>query len=141
MFLLNQWKNSYEVVNWFKTITNKANKEFVKFDIVSFYPSIKFDNLEKALAFASKFINISSNEVKIIMHTCMSILSDTDGSNWIKVINEFFYVAMDGYMGAEICDLIALFILNNLRNILIVNSYGIYWDRGLAILENKSNCE
>ena len=111
---------------WFKTITNKANKKFVKFDIFNFYPFIKYDELEKALAVASKFINIISNEIKIIIHTCISILSDTDGSNWIKASNEIFDVAMGSYIVTKICDLIGLFTLNDLRNILVVNSYGIY---------------
>ena len=75
------------------------------------------------------------------MHTCISVLSDADGSNWIKVSNEMFDVAMDRYMGAEICDFIGLFILNDLQNILVVNSYGYYRNNGLDILENKSNCE
>ena len=98
----------------------------MKFDIFNFYPFIKYDELEKALAVASKFINIISNEIKIIIHTCISILSDTDGSNWIKASNEIFDVAMGSYIVTKICDLIGLFTLNDLRNILVVNSYGIY---------------
>ena len=58
-------------MNWFETINNKANKKLVKFDIVNFYPSIKYDELEKTLEFVSKFINITTNEVKIIKHTCI----------------------------------------------------------------------
>ena len=50
-------------------------------------------------------------------------------------------VAMGSYMGAEICDLIGLYILNDLREILVDKSYGIYRDDGLAILENKPSCE
>ena len=52
-----------------------------------------------------------------------------------------FDVAMGRYTEAEICDLIGLYILNDLRKILVDNSYGIYRDDGLAILENKSSCE
>ena len=124
-------------MNWFETITNKANKKVVK--LVSFYPSIEYDELEKALAFAGKFINIISNVLKITTYTCISILSNTEGSNWIKSSNKIFDVAMDSYMGAEICDLFGLFIPNYLRNKLVVNSHGIY--QMTAILENKSSCE
>ena len=136
-----QWKNSYEVVNWFKNINNKENKKFLKFDIVSFYPSITYTELEKALKFANQHTEITDREVKIIKHTCMSVLSDADGLNWTKNGNETFDVAMGSYMGAEICDLIGLFILNDLSKILVNNSYGLYRDDGLAILENKSQCE
>ena len=44
---LNQWKNPYEVVNWFETINNKANKKFVRFDIFNFYLSIKYESLRR----------------------------------------------------------------------------------------------
>ena len=36
----NQWKNSNEVIEWFKTLNNKTSLNFFKFDVVSFYPSI-----------------------------------------------------------------------------------------------------
>ena len=52
-----------------------------------------------------------------------------------------FDVAMGSYMGAEICDLIGLYILNDLPNILVDNSYGVYRDDGLSILEKKSSCK
>ena len=78
--------------------------------------------------------------MKIIKHTCISVLWDVDGSNWIKASNEMFDVAMGSYMGDEICDLIGLYILNDLRKILVDKSYGIYRDDGLAILEKKSSC-
>ena len=86
----------------------------MKFDIVNFYPSIKYDELEKGVEFARKFTNITTNEFDIVKHTCISVLSDVDGYNWIKADNEMFDVAMGSYMGAEICDLIGLYILNDL---------------------------
>ena len=36
----NQWKNSNEVIDWFKQLENKESLVFIKFDISSFYPSI-----------------------------------------------------------------------------------------------------
>ena len=37
----NQWKCTGNVIDWFKNIENKDKKTFLKFDIESFYPSIK----------------------------------------------------------------------------------------------------
>ena len=34
----NQWKNSDNVIDWFKKIENKVNFVFIKFDIAKFYP-------------------------------------------------------------------------------------------------------
>ena len=53
----------------------------MKFDIVNFYPSIRYDELEKAVEFARKFTNITTNEFDIIKHTCTTVMSDVEGSN------------------------------------------------------------
>ena len=37
---LNQWKNTQEVIDWFKSIDNKQRYKFIMFDIKDFYPSI-----------------------------------------------------------------------------------------------------
>ena len=36
----NQWRNTHTVIDWFKSIPNKAKARFIKFYIVDFYPSI-----------------------------------------------------------------------------------------------------
>ena len=48
---LTQWRNSYEVIEWFKAADKKGTK-FLKLDIDSYYPSIDSRLLEKALEFA-----------------------------------------------------------------------------------------
>ncbi len=55
----NQWKNTNDVITWFKNIENKSNSSFICFDVESFYPSITQDLLEKALVFASNYTEIS----------------------------------------------------------------------------------
>jgi hypothetical protein len=51
--------------------------------------------------------------------------------------NSTFDVAMGSYDGAEICELIGLFILNSLQN-LFGKDIGLYRDDGLAVLNTKS---
>ena len=36
----NQWRNTHTVIDWFKSVPNKAKARFIKFYIVDFYPSI-----------------------------------------------------------------------------------------------------
>ena len=48
--------------------------------------------------------------------------------------------AMGSYMGAEICDLIGLYILFDLTSVNSLSSFGLYCDDGLAVL-NRSRCE
>ena len=43
---------------------------------------------------------------------------------------------MGAYHGAEICEIVGLFLLNNLANKLEKNSVGLYRDDGLALFKN-----
>ena len=45
---------------------------------------------------------------------------------------------MGSYDGAEICELVGLFILNHLGNSFGKENIGLYRDDGLAIIKNKS---
>ena len=37
---VNQWRNTATVINWFKNLSDKHKRKFIKFDIAEFYPSI-----------------------------------------------------------------------------------------------------
>ena len=45
---------------------------------------------------------------------------------------------MCSFDGAEICELVGLYLLDHLSNILPVESFGLYRDDGLAILSSDS---
>ena len=53
-FNLNQWKNTEDIIDWFKRINEKQLCKFVIFDIKDFYPSIKESLLKLSLDFAEK---------------------------------------------------------------------------------------
>ena len=55
---VNQWKNSYEVIEWFKNIRNKSNGSFFIFDTESFYPSMLLKLSDNAINFAKSTCNI-----------------------------------------------------------------------------------
>ena len=48
---VNEWKNTANVINWFKKIESKGPQKFLVFDIKVFYPSIKEGLLIEALEF------------------------------------------------------------------------------------------
>ncbi len=54
-----------------------------------------------------------------------------------KDSNSLFDVTMGSYDGAEICDLVSLFTLNNLRQKFGKENIGLYRDYGLAIMKNR----
>ena len=133
-----QWRNTYEVLNWFKSIDNKAKKTFIKFDIDSFYPSISKKTLLMALEFGRKFMTINQDDIDIVIHSCKTVLS-YNGSTWIKKNNtDQFDIPMGSLHGAEACELVGLFLLDQLKEVLGKGDYGLYRDDGLVVFENSS---
>ena len=128
----NQWLNSSQVINWFKHLKNKDNLTFVKFDIVSFYPSITKKMLEKSVMWAKDFCNIPQQDIDVINNSRESYLFKDD-EIWTKKDNNFD-VTMGAYDGAEICELIGLYILSKLETLINKEYIGLYRDDGLAVV-------
>ena len=74
--VLNQWKNTSSVIDWFKNIPEKHQHTFVIFDIESFYPSISENLLKKSINLAEQHTKISKQDTKIVMHSKKSLLFD-----------------------------------------------------------------
>ena len=55
---------------------------------------------------------------------------------WQRKTTNLFDVAMGASDGAEVCDIVGLFLLNNLGNKLEKNSVGLYTDDELALIKN-----
>eukprot|EP00794_Sanderia_malayensis_P007476 gene7476-biopygen6026 len=132
---LNQWKNTLSVINWFKKVENKQQHTFIIFDIESFYPSISKKLLSDAISFAKTYCNITEQEINIIMHARKSLLFNK-GTTWVKKDSNMFDVTMGSFDGAEICELVGLFILNQLCTKYGRDNIGLYRDDGLAIFKN-----
>ena len=130
---LQQWKNSNAVIDWFNELPHKANLKFMKFDIVEFYPSISEDLLRNALNYAKTLTTISDQEEHIIWHSRKSLLFN-DNSTWTKKQGGNFDVTMGSYDGAEVCELVGLYLLSLLSDHFDRNQLGLYRDDGLAAL-------
>jgi len=133
----NQWRNTNTVINWFKLIPQKEKCKFMQLDIVDFYPSITSDLLTKALDFAKSITAIDNDTHTIIMHARKSLLFDKDNI-WTKKSNPSFDVTMGSYDGAEICEIVGLYLLNELRTKCNDLEIGLYRDDGLGIMRNQS---
>ena len=136
-----QWKNTSSVISWFKSIKNKRKSKFLKFDIVNFYPSISEDLLNKSLVFARSMVNISNEDISIIRHSCKSLLFNEDGVWEKKGDAGLFDITMGSYQGAEVCELVGLYMLEKLGERFGVANIGLYRDDGLGILTNASGPE
>lgn len=136
-----QWRNTGEVLDWFRNIDNKTNKHFIKFDIESFYPNITKAAVMKAFKFAKRYVEVTDDDIEIVVHSCKTVLS-YNNDIWIKKDNDNnFDVPMGSYHGAELCELMGLFLLDKLRSTFKVGEYGIYRDDGLAVVENSSSSQ
>ncbi len=99
---------------WQKKIKEKHGHSFVSFDMVDFYPLISENVLDQALSWASNLAIITKDEISIIKHVRKSLLFN-DGKPWTeKDSKSLFDVTMGSHDGAEICELVGLFILNKL---------------------------
>ena len=131
-----------DVLDWFNNLNNKSNLSFLVFDIVEYYPSITKNLLEETLTWAKIFTDISEIEHDTIMHARKPLLFDNSERPWMKknCLNAFD-VAMGAFDGAEICELVGLFILNELESNFGAESFGLYRDDGLAVLRKCSDSD
>ena len=61
-----------------------------------------------------------------------------EGEPWIKKRTNNFDVTIGSYDGAEVCELIGIFMLSLIGNKYNPNNIGLYRDDGLAVFENTS---
>ena len=81
---VNQWKNTNDVISWFKSIKNKKNCKFISFDIKDFYPTITKELLSKCLNFPETKVHITEDDKKIIYHSKKSLLFDKGNTSMKK---------------------------------------------------------
>ena len=132
---LKQWRNTATVLNWFKELQTKSNLKIVQLDIIDFYPSISEPLLEKAIDFAKSIVEIEQSTIDIIMHARKSLLF-ANGKTWTKRNGDLFDVTMGSYDGAEICELVGLYMLNRMRETFPQINFGLYRDDGMGTYEN-----
>jgi hypothetical protein len=112
---------------------------FLSFVIVDFYPSITEALLDKIISWARTITAISGAHVAVIKHARKLLLFHQD-KTWVKINNEIMFNAtMGSYDGAEICELVGIFILSKLeakseRTKLVCTDRDDNW---LAILKAK----
>ena len=104
-------------------------------DIVEFYPSISHQLLTNAISFAKTHSDIDDDTLNIIMHSRKSLLFCKDEA-WVKKNNPEFDVTMGAYDGAEVCELVGLFLLNKIKKECAGLELGLYRDDGLGVTRN-----
>ena len=128
---LKQWRNTQTVLNWFRDIKSKKQSRFIQLDIVDFYPSISEELLMKSIEYARTITDIADETVEIILHARKSLLF-SDGKAWSKKDGSLFDVTMGSFDGAEVCELVGLFLLHQVETKFPEIDFGLYRDDGLG---------
>ena len=104
----------------------------MQFGIEEFYPSISKELFLKAVTYAKTLVNISDEEINIIMHSRKSLLF-SNTYIWInKNEDTDLDMTMGSFDGAELCELVGLYILYILDEKYGKSRIGLYRNDGLA---------
>ena len=106
---------------------------FLQFDIVEFYPSISEELLAQAIAFATQYTTLTQQK-NLIFQTKKTLLFN-NGKTWVKKVNKDFNVSMGSWDGAEVCEIVGLFLLSKIQHLNL--NVGLYRDDGLAVTKLK----
>ena len=118
-------------MEWFNNIEEKKNCTFIKFDITEFYSSITETILNKALLFTKQHHGISNDK------HCHNSLLFSNNEVWKKKHTEScFDVTVGSLDGAEVCELVGIYILCFIAKLINKNDCGLYRDDRLPILQN-----
>ena len=82
----------------------------MQFDIKDFYSSIKETLLNEAIQLAKEHVSITRKDIEVIFHARKLILYN-NGETWLKKEGVSFDVTMGAYDGADMCELIGIYML------------------------------
>ena len=77
---------------------------------MDFYPSITKELLTKSINYAKSINTVEEEVITAIFHARKSLLINKT-SVWVKKDNPDFDVTMGSYDGAEVCELVGLYLL------------------------------
>ena len=132
--MVNQWRSTAEVLEWFSSLDKKEELKFVQFDIESYYPSISQKLLQKALKLAREHTSLTEEEENIIIHSRKAVVADNSGQIWTKKEDPNFDVTMGALDGGECCEVVGLLILFMLKTIMEPSNCGLFRDDGLCVV-------
>ena len=79
-----------------------------------------------------QYTTFTNQEINTLTHTCQTIVCNYI---WTKTFNNSsFDISMGFFHGVEVCDLIGLYILNEISLVI-----GLYRDYGLDIMKQSSD--
>ena len=96
--------------------------------------------MTNTLNFSKEITDISREDIQIMYHVRKSLLFSNENP-WMKREVNLLDVTIGAYDGAEVCELVGIFMLNNISEKYNKNDVGLYRDDGLAVFKNISGPE
>ena len=90
------------------------------------------------MQYACEITQITNYDISIIKHTRKTLLFNNNQPWQKKSGDPDFDVPMGCYDSAEVCELVGIYILNKLSNIIDIDSIGLYRDDGPGTFESVS---
>ena len=135
------WKNSSVVIKWFRNLENNSSSLVIIFDIEDFYSSILLSAFNRAIEFGKEISNSLNDENSMIMITRETLLF-SDGEAWVKKNEEdAFDVPLGLYDGAEMCELVGTYLLNQLKVAIGKENMELSKDDSLGIFKSMPQPE
>ena len=104
--------------NILSRIVDKSCLSFVNFDIESFHSFISLNLSQQAIDFAWEKVDITDKDILIIMKARKTLLFH-EGVPWAKRSDsKDFDLWIGSYDGAEVCELVGAFLLNNFSHVI-----------------------
>ena len=138
---LQQWRKTRDTIRWFEELEGKGSCKFFKFDFQAFYPSIKKSLFVEAIEWSRNYIDVSGDTFELLLHVSKSFLftkgktfkKKPDGNN----NDTNFDITMGAYHGAEACELVGLYLLQQLvdKGYFPKGPVGLYRNDGLAVVQ------
>ena len=132
---INQRKGTGNVINCLNAIKDKSQCCcFIQLDIAEFYSSTTESILETAINFARQHKAISNENLKTVKHCPKSILHYNKDPRVKKNTKSYFDMSLGSHDGAEICELVGIYLLFLLTNIINKNFFDLYRDDVITML-------
>ena len=128
-----QWCHTATIINCFKNLVEKPRHKFIKFDIAEFCPSISGNLLNKSIEFAKSFTKLRAiPSMRFSLQENYYFLTKTGLGD-----RTLFEVTMGSFDGVNTCDLVGLYLLDKLSNLIRRENVGLYRDDGLAAINGS----
>ena len=118
-------------------LQNKQKRRSIKFDIADFCPLITEHLLGRSIKYAKSSALIEHKTLEAIS-LAHKLLLFSKHEIWVKKYNSSFDMTMESFDGAEICEMVGLYLLDKLSNLLGQENVGLYRDDDLVAINSCS---